>query len=50
MAGNKKSPAAETTQAKKTVKTVKTKKSETTNKRHRRRVETFGLYIYKVLK
>jgi len=46
----KKSPAAaETTQAKKTVKTVKTKQ-EGHKKRSRRRVETFALYIYKVLK
>lgn len=52
MAGTKKSPAAaETTQAKKTVKTVKTKKtSEGHKKRTRRRIETFALYIYKVLK
>ena len=47
----KKSPAAETTQAKKTVKTVKTKaKVGEHKKRSRRRVETFALYIYKVLK
>jgi histone H2B len=50
MAGPKKSPAAEATQAKKTVKTVKAKKGGDTKKRSRRRQETFALYIYKVLK
>ena len=52
MAAPKKSPAAETTQAKKTVKTVKARGKGTgePKKRSRRRVETFALYIYKVLK
>ena len=53
MAAPKKSPAAETTQAKKTVKTVKSKGKSAQGgdkKRSRRRVETFALYIYKVLK
>ena len=50
----KKSPvAAETTSAKKTVKTVKAKVPKGVGekaKRHKRRIETFALYIYKVLK
>jgi histone H2B len=51
MAAPKKSPAAETTQAKKTVKTVKSRaKGGEEKKRSRRRQETFALYIYKVLK
>ena len=45
----KKSPAAAETQAKKTIKIVK-KTDVEHKKRHKKRHETFALYIYKVLK
>ena len=46
----KKSPAAAETQAKKTVKHAKKAEGDHQKKKNRKRVETFALYIYKVLK
>lgn len=47
----KKTPTASEKPAQKTVKSVKKPKSSSDKKlRHRRRVETFGIYIYKVLR